>query len=285
MSEADPIRLCLEGRIAPEVALARLLLAGGSPEAIWRRVEAARQAGDAWAALARLLEAREDSLERLWQMVAAAGIDHASAAGTREIGILFDHAVAESPEASVAFYSLGDAATLAAATDELVEWLTAERLFAPGMDVLDLGCGIGRVAVALAPAARSVLGLDVSAGMIAEARHRCGNHAGLRFAACAGTDLAMVPDSSIDLLLAVDSFPYLIQAGLNVAERHVAEAGRVLRRGGTMVILNFSYRGDDTADRACASDWAERHDLALTQVGVAPFRLWDGTATVFSRMA
>lgn len=283
MSEADPVRLCLQGRIAPEVAIARLLLAGESPDAIARRVGDARTSGKNWAALARLLAARGEAFGSLLRMIDAAGIDHAATTTPERIGALFDRAVAASPEASVAFYSLGDAATLAAATDELVQWLSAEHLFAPGMDVLDLGCGIGRVASALAASARSVLGLDVSAGMIAEARLRCGDHANLRFATCAGTDLAAVPDGSVDLLLAVDSFPYLVQAGLEVAERHVAEAGRVLRGSGALVILNFSYRGDETADRACASAWARRYGFALTRCGTSPFRLWDGTATVFAR--
>ena len=38
----------------------------------------------------------------------------------------------------------------------------------------------------------------------------------------------------------MDSFPYLMQAG--VAERHVAEAARMLRPGGALAILNLSYR-------------------------------------------
>jgi ubiquinone/menaquinone biosynthesis C-methylase UbiE len=283
MSEADPIRLCLEGRIAPEVAMARLLLAGENPDAIKRRVLAARTSASAWAALAQLVETRGRAFERLRRMINAAGIDHAAATTPERIAALFDRAVAASPEASVAFYSLGDARTLAAATDELVRWLSDEHLFAPGMDVLDLGCGIGRVASVLAASARSVLGLDVSPGMITEAQLRCGQQANLRFAVCAGTDLATVPDRSIDLLLAVDSFPYLIQAGLDLAERHVAEAGRVLREGGTMVILNFSYRGDEAADRTCASGWAQRHGFALTRSGISPFTLWDGIAYVFAK--
>ena len=76
-----------------------------------------------------------------------------------------------SPEASVALYSLGDPAILAAATEEIVAWLVAERLLPADADVLDLGCGIGRVG-GVAPRCRSVLGLDVSAGMVAEATRR-----------------------------------------------------------------------------------------------------------------
>ena len=85
---------------------------------------------------------------------------------------MFDRAVALSPEASVAAYSLGDAGVLDRATAELLAWLNEERLLGLEKDVLDLGCGIGRVALAIAPRARSVLGLDVSPGMIDEAQRR-----------------------------------------------------------------------------------------------------------------
>src|SRR3978361_1350101 len=65
MNEADPVRLCLQGRIAPEVAIARLLLAGESPDAIARRVGDARTSGKNWAALARLLAARGEAFGSL----------------------------------------------------------------------------------------------------------------------------------------------------------------------------------------------------------------------------
>jgi SAM-dependent methyltransferase len=46
------------------------------------------------------------------------------------------------------------------------------RLFPPGARVLDLGCGTGSDALALAEAGRRVHGVDVSAGMIEQARGR-----------------------------------------------------------------------------------------------------------------
>ncbi len=92
--------------------------------------------------------------------------------GVAGIAAFFDHAVAHSPEAGVALYSLGDPAILKAATAEIVDWLVAERLLRPAP-----ACWISAAASAGSRppwrrAAGPVLGLDVSAGMVAEARRR-----------------------------------------------------------------------------------------------------------------
>ncbi len=268
MTDPDAISLCLDGRISAPVALARLILGGTAPEDIAMRLAGA---GGAVAEELRRLLAGRERLDRLAE-VAAAGIDH-GATGPGALETLregFDRAAAISPEASVAAYSLGDPALLQAATDELIAWLGTRGLLRG--DVLDLGCGIGRVAAALASHVNSVLGLDIAPGMIAEARRRHG--AAGRFAITDGMRLAL-PDNAFDLILAIDSFPYLLQAG--VADRHVADAARVLRPGGTLAILNLSYRGPE-ADRADARRWAETHVLMLACEGTQPFRIWDGWA-------
>jgi SAM-dependent methyltransferase len=281
MTDQDPVAACLQGQISAEVAVARMLLAGDSADEIVRRVQARHVPGEAWDTLNRLVAMRSEALGRLRRMIDEAGVDHAGASTPAQIAALFDRAVATAPEASVALYSLGDPRTLIAATEEIVGWLQRERLFMTGMDVLDLGCGIGRMAAALAPHARSILGLDVSAGMVREAQRRCGGLGNVRFAVTIGQDLASLPDEAFDLLLAADSFPYLMQAG--VADRHVADTRRILRRGGALVILNLSYRGDPEADQAEVRTWAVRHDLTVKVCDLFPFRLWDGSAFVLAR--
>ncbi len=286
---AEALRLCLAGRLSPEVALARLVLAGLPPEAIEARL-AELPSGSARAdALARLFRARRGGLDGLRAMLAASGLDHGAAGVTPEdtvarVSAAFDRAVAVAPEASVAAYCLNDPVALAAATGEVVDWLAGEGLIGPDRDVLDLGCGIGRVAAALAPRCRSVLGLDVSPKMVAEARRRHGGgRPNLRFDTTPGTDLAALGAASFDLVLAVDSFPYVVQAGGAAADRHVADAARALRPGGALAILNLSYRGDAGADRADAARWAAAGGWTLAVDGAAPFALWDGTAFLLRR--
>lgn len=283
MSE-DSVAECLAGRISPQVALARLLLGGAGAEAI-RRVLAERRPDlpcVRWSALAALAAERGPALDLLAAEIAATASDH-TAIGSTPAGVaaFFDRAAAHSPEAGVALFSLGDPAILAAATGEIVGWLRALGLLRPGADVLDLGCGFGRVAAALAPGCRSVLGLDVSAGMVVEARRRYAGLANARFETTQGLDLAMLPAAGFDLVLAVDSFPYIVQAGL--APAHFTGAARALRPGGALAVLNFSYGRDVEADRADATAWAAAGGLTLEEGGTRPFTLWDGMAWVFRR--
>ncbi|WP_198384621.1 class I SAM-dependent methyltransferase [Roseomonas sp. KE2513] len=241
-----------------------------------------------WQALATLVEARRPELERLSAEVVRAGSNHAlpatdPVAGAAEIASFFDRAVANSPEASVALYSLGDPAILAAATAEILDWLDACGLLHGDADVLDLGCGIGRLATALAPRAGSVLGMDVSEGMLAEARKRCAPWPHVQLAHTTGQDLDGLAARSLDLVLAVDSFPYIVRLGPAVVARHVAGAARALRPGGALVVLNLSYGREAAADVAEARGWAAAHDLVLDVAGERPFALWDGLAFVLRR--
>ncbi len=281
---SGPIGDCLAGRISPEVAVARLLLGGAGSRAIARKLERRRPDPPCarWSALSELVAARSVALDALAAEIAEVGSDHTIiGADTARTAAFFDRAAAHSPEAGVALFSLGDPAILAAATGEVVAWLETSRLLRPGADVLDLGCGFGRIAAAIAPRCRSVLGLDVSAGMVAEAQRRHAGLANARFETTPGRHIAALPPAAFDLVLAVDSFPYIAQAGL--ASGHVSDAARALRPGGALVVLNLSYRGDPAADCADAAAWAEASGLALEVAGVRPFALWDGTAYVLRK--
>lgn len=280
MTGEDPLRACLDGRITPAIAIARLLLSGEPVVSLRRRIEAGRSPGPAWADLERLTR-QTMRLEALRRMLDAASVDHAEAANVQAIAEQFDRAVAISPEASVALYALGDSARLHAATQEIIAWLRGARLLAPGYDLLDLGCGIGRVAEAVAPHARWVLGIEISPGMLQQARTRCGGLENVSFILTSGVNLAALSDGVFDLVLAVDSFPYLVQAG--VAEGHMAELQRVLRPGGNLVVLNLSYRNRPDLDRSDAAIWARRYGFSLREAGHAPFSTWDALAYVFQR--
>jgi len=266
----ENIRLCRDGVISPEIALTRLVLAGIDPAEIAAMAVAA-------ASLAALVATRPQAAAELAAMVVDCGMTH-DGGDLAQVRALFDRAVAHSPETSVAAYSLGDPAVLRQATDELLAWLDAERLIWPAAEVLDVGCGIGRVAAALAPFVRSVHGIDVSPGMVAQAKARHSGLANVRFAVTSGTGLS---GEAVDLVLAVDSFPYLVQAG--VAEAHVAAAATLLRPGGALAICNLSYRGDPDADARDAARWAMALGMRLDICGERPFQLWDGAAFVWRK--
>ena len=271
----DTVAECLAGAISAPVALAHLLLGGMDAAAIRAKVAAARPAepNPAWQTLADLLEGRAAMLDRLAAAVRTGGSDHTALGDTAGIAAFFNRAVAQSPEAGVALYSLGDPAILQAATAEIVAWLDAAGLVSPDHAVLDLGCGIGRIAAALAPRCASVLGVDVSAGMVAEARRRHAGLPNLRFIVGNGTD---VPPGPFDLVLLVDSMPYIVGAGL--AAEIVGGCAAALRPGGVLVVLNLSYGRAPEADEADASAWAAAHGWTLSVE--QPFTIWNGTAFV-----
>ena len=116
--------------------------------------------------------------------------------------------------------------------------------------------------------------------MIAEARRR---HAApnLTFELTDGSPAGHLPDASFDLILAVDSIPYLVQIG--IASAHVAAAARLMRRGASLVICNLSYRADEAADAATAREWSAAFGLRLMTSGETPFRLWDGAVFVLKK--
>jgi SAM-dependent methyltransferase len=199
-------------------------------------------------------------------------------------GRVFDGAAAISPEAGVALYSLGRPDLLERVTGEVVDWLDAAGLLGCDHRVLEIGCGIGRILAALAPRVRSAVGLDVSAAMVAEARRRLVGHANLQFAQGDARDLGSLGEAAFDLVLAVDVFPYLVESGGGAAADTVAAVHRHLRPAGRLVVMNYSYRGDEDADAAELAASAAVNGFAVRRCGGRPFRLWDGTVYELERL-
>jgi SAM-dependent methyltransferase len=274
---AEVLRACAAGEISPQIAVARLVLSGAPVDAgaLAARIEA-EPAGSPLREVARLAAAHAPRLARLGR-IARQGLDPEGPDLLVATAALFDRLAGEEPEAAVAFYSLGDPALLAAATAELVAvvraWVPVAR-----RAVLDFGCGIGRAAIALAPHAGRVVGVDISAGMVGQARERAAGLANVAFQASGGGALPFA-DEAFDLVLAVDSFPYLVRAG--VVEAQLAEMARVLRPGGDLLVFNWSYRGDDAADAAEAADAA---GFAVVRSGERPFAIWDGVGYHLRRL-
>jgi SAM-dependent methyltransferase len=268
----------LAGEISGEVALMRLALRPGGGAAL----AAARD--PALSPLQSLAAAHRDGLDKIGSLVAQGLVD-LPAEGDRLALIRdhFDRAVALSPATAVALYSLGSPEILDRATREIVARLGAWRLLGPDRAVLDIGCGIGRIEEALAPYVGAIVGVEVAPGMLAEARRRCRGLAKVGFVRTDGRRLAAFADGTFDLVLAVDSFPYLVAADPAIAAAHVADSARLLRPGGALAILNYSYRGDLAADRADLARLAAANGLALRHAGTCDFTLWDAAGFLLCR--
>ena len=142
--------------------------------------------------------------------------------------------------------------------------------------MLDLGCGAGRVTAAIAREVRAVLGIDVSGGMLAAARRRCAGLHNVLLAQTSGRDLAALASGAFDLVLAVDTFPYLVLAGGGLVETHLREAHRVLKPQGSLVLFNYSYCGNRVADMEAFQQQAEGAGFVPVRLGICDVQWWDG---------
>ena len=284
-----PLLACASGEIPANIAVMRLLMECRGPhEAERALVGLLDRSAESQTEEARRLRAALDLVRgnpAAWRTVKAVleDVKHNEISGDPDEAIqrwatAFDRAAHGSPEASVALYALGSPEILKEATAEVVQRLRDWGLLGRARTVLDLGCGIGRFGEALAGEVKAFVGIDISGEMIAAARRRCVAFGNVTFHRSSGRDLSLFQENSFDLVLAVDSFPYLVQSGMELVETHVIEAARVLGPGGDLVILNFSYRGGAAQDRADLSRLADACGFELVREGTREFALWDGLA-------
>ncbi len=143
----------------------------------------------------------------------------------------------------------------------LLQWLAAEPLAAG--TVLDVGTGGGRLALALAPRARRVLGLDVDAGALVEARRRA-RRAGV------GNVLFVVADAEKADYRALGR-PDCVVAHLCMSDAIVARAAEGLSRGGVLAFAAFHV--DQWRETGRISRFAYDEERARAVLPAAGFRV------------
>jgi len=111
----------------------------------------------------------------------------------------------------------------------------------PDDEILEIGCGVGRVGTALAPLCRRWVGADVSANMLRHAGERLRGFDNVELVELSGWDLAPIPSSSLDVVYCMVVFMHLDEW-----ERfaYVREAMRVLRPEGRLYVDNFNLRSE-----------------------------------------
>ncbi|CAM3708855.1 class I SAM-dependent methyltransferase [Nocardiopsis rhodophaea] len=102
-----------------------------------------------------------------------------------------------------------------------------------GGRALDFGCGAGRLSNALAAHFTSVVGVDISEPMLAEARRLDRSGGRIEFRLNDTTDLRAFPDNAFDLVYTDLVLQHLPP---DLAEGYLREFCRVIRPGGAMVI-------------------------------------------------
>lgn len=136
---------------------------------------------------------------------------------------------------------------------------------------LDLACGTGDLACALAARGAHVVGVDASARMIDEAKQRASGARSLEFVVGDMTALD-TPDASVDIVTA----GYALR---NVPDFHRAlrEIARVLKPGGRLLTLDF-YRPENVV-------WRRAFLAYLSVAGNTVGWLWHREPVVYGYIA
>ncbi len=138
---------------------------------------------------------------------------------------------------------------------ELVEKHSAEICNgrAPSdMRILEIGCGIGRMTMALSRIFGAVDAVDISPEMIAQARIILGGRTNVQLHVNNGADLSMFTGSSFDFAISIIVFQHIPKRA--IIENYIKETWRVLRPAS---LFKFQVQG-------CAIP----ENLANTWVGV-----------------
>lgn len=144
--------------------------------------------------------------------------------------------------ANKALWAKGDFTRIAETMRGSGEALVASLDIKPGMDVLDLGCGDGTTAIPAAQLGANVLGVDITAALLAAGRARA-QALGLdniRFQEGDASNLSELEDDSFDLTVSIFGAMFAPNPG-DVAREMV----RVTRPGGRVVMGNW-IPGDPT---------------------------------------
>ena len=108
-------------------------------------------------------------------------------------------------------------------------------------EILEIGCGVGRVGLVLAPRCGSWTGADISTNMLSHAQKRLSALANVRLVHLSCIGLVEFADSSFDVVYSTNVFAHLDEVD---RWRYVEEAFRVLRTGGRIYIDNTDLESD-----------------------------------------
>ncbi len=116
------------------------------------------------------------------------------------------------------------------AAGEVVASRIAEKVsLSRNAEVLEIGCGVGRVGRAMAPRCASWTGCDVSKNMLRHAAKTLELFHNVQLMEVSGEGLPAVEDNSLDVVYSTNMLPHLTEMDRWV---YVREAVRVLRPGG-----------------------------------------------------
>lgn len=111
----------------------------------------------------------------------------------------------------------------------------------PQDEVLEIGCGVGRIGLELAPRCRFWTGVDISANMLTVASERLSGLKNVRLMKLAAVSLEQFEPEIFDITYSTNMFDHLDEMDRWL---YVKDAFRVLRPGGRLFIDNTDLESD-----------------------------------------
>ncbi len=124
---------------------------------------------------------------------------------------------------------------------------------------LEIGCGLGRLMLSLAPDCREIHGVDISPKMIAAAKAKLSGIPNLHLSVAENSDLGAYSDSCFDLAYSYAVFQHIPDRALIF--RYLDETFRVLRPGGIFV---GHFNGTAPSEARCdtwVGQWVTSEEL------------------------
>jgi ubiquinone/menaquinone biosynthesis C-methylase UbiE len=178
-----------------------------------------------------------------WRLPSAAPRAGSEATRSRaEYQQVWDDVAEQEDNAKIAVAGYTDESQFERTATETVN--TLRQTVGVGSDdvILEIGAGVGRVGVALAPVCKKWIAADVSANMLEHAKERLRDHENVETVVLNGWDLSPIPSESLDVVYSTVVFMHLDEWDRFA---YVCEAMRVLRPGGRVYIDNYTITGDE----------------------------------------
>ena len=110
-----------------------------------------------------------------------------------------------------------------------------------GDEVLELGCGVGRIGRELAPLCRHWTGVDISENMLGHAANRLADRPNVSFHQLTRTSLDMLAEDSIDKAYSIAVFCHMDKEDLYL---YLQELKRVIRPGGLIFVETWNLSSE-----------------------------------------
>lgn len=125
--------------------------------------------------------------------------------------------------------------------------------------MVEIGCGIGRLAPAFSKIFEDYVGVDVSEQMVNTAKENTGDIKNVEFFANNGFDLSMINNESKDFVFEGFVFQHIPQK--NIVESYCKEAFRVLKNGGHFFALFWRDKLNSDDDKMSHRHKGEKIDV------------------------